>query len=745
MNYPLISEYIESIKLAEDNFEELSYLRPVLDTDGQPVMSSGNFAVVFKMKDERDGKLYAVRCFHRDQEGRAECYRLIEEGLKDVESPYLVSFRYMDKELFVDSSQTDETEFPVLLMDWVEGITLDKYLRENLDDQYALEMLAYRFSQLAQWLIPQPFAHGDLKPDNILVREDGNLVLVDYDGMYVPAMKGQKARELGSPDFRHPLRTEDDFDEHIDDFPLVSILLSLKAISINPSWLEKYGAADRLLLSYYEFHDIRNCKFITECFPCGDKSADMLYTLFLEVYYTNFMPPLFERLLQFSKPIALIPYNIINKEKKSLYDRINNKLLALQYKYINFVDPTLQSSTSCIMSNNYGEWGLIGYTNAAIVSCPKDINNIIWYKRVSNIGKSRNRFIVVDSLDRHGIVDDCNNILLDFVFQEIEAIDIGDDIYLKCKKLNYYCLLNKDLNVIIPLILREMKDYPWLKIITYKNDQGHTFAMDLCSLKECRLPSDFNTIEDYKDGIFTFETSERQYKFFSFEKQRYISDYVYQRVSRYEKLKVHKSYILCKKGESVVLLSIDGEEISIDLQGRFSQYGETVIAVNPIEVKYKGRYNNELTRYDFGVVVFKKGVLYSRFTYNDGSGYYWEKYELINEDVIKVWMPGISESYIDLKGERIPSPSNIRNKETRETAQKIESWLVKLVTRKYLNSDYIQDYDQYEIDNYNFFIVEPVGDIAYVRYFWAAGDDEGTCGYVDIGYADERVCYWGKD
>ena len=241
--------------MAEDNFEELSYLRPVLDNTRQPVMSSGNFAVVFKMKDERDGKLYAVRCFHRDQEGREESYRLIEEELKDVESPYLVSFRYMDKELFVDSSQTDETEFPVLLMDWVEGITLDKYLRENLDDQYALEMLAYSFSQLAQWLIPQPFAHGDLKPDNILVREDGTLVLVDYDGMYVPAMKGQKARELGSPDFRHPLRTEDDFDEHIDDFPLASILLSLKAISINPSLLEEYGATDRLLFSEKDYRD----------------------------------------------------------------------------------------------------------------------------------------------------------------------------------------------------------------------------------------------------------------------------------------------------------------------------------------------------------------------------------------------------------------------------------------------------------------------------------------------------------
>ena len=281
MNYPLISEYIESVKLAEDNFDELSYLRPVLDAEGLPVMSSGNFAVVFKMKDERDGKLYAVRCFHRDQEGRAESYRLIEEELRDVESPYLVSFRYMDKELFVDSSQTDETEFPVLLMDWVEGITLDKYLRENLDDQYALEMLAYRFSQLAQWLIPQPFAHGDLKPDNILVREDGTLVLVDYDGMYVPAMKGQKARELGSPDFRHPLRTEDDFDEHIDDFPLVSILLSLKAISINPKWLEEYGTSNHLLFSEKDYCNIQQCKLLKELFPSDVSELNVLVSLFM--------------------------------------------------------------------------------------------------------------------------------------------------------------------------------------------------------------------------------------------------------------------------------------------------------------------------------------------------------------------------------------------------------------------------------------------------------------------------------
>ena len=289
MNYPLISEYIEAIKAAEDNFKELVNLRAVFGNDGQPVMTSGNFAVVFKMKNEQSGNFYALKCFTKEQEGRAEAYKQIAEELKDVDSPYLVSIRYLDKELFVDTDQTDETEFPVLLMDWVEGKPMDKYLRENLDNKYALEMLAYRFSQLAQWLIPQPFAHGDLKPDNILVRDDGTLVLVDYDGMFVPAMKGQKARELGSPDFRHPLRKENDFDAHIDDFPLVSILLSLKAISYKPQWLADYGAAEGLLFSEYNYQNFNSCELLEAILRTNNNELKKIYSIFLIVYIDSYI------------------------------------------------------------------------------------------------------------------------------------------------------------------------------------------------------------------------------------------------------------------------------------------------------------------------------------------------------------------------------------------------------------------------------------------------------------------------
>ena len=227
----------------------------------------------------------------------------------------MVSFQKSDTPtpLFIDvsgdfnrhecSKNSDETEFPVLLMDWVEGMTLDKYIREHIDDQYELSLLAYQFSRLAMWLMPQPFAHGDLKPDNILVKDDGTLVLVDYDGMYVPAMKGQKARELGSPDFRHPGRTEDDFDEHIDDFSLASILLSLKAISLQPSLLEEYGASDRLLFSEMDYRNLSESQVTDALKPLmQDAELASLYSLYILALSQNNLSQVSFRLFNLSRP-----------------------------------------------------------------------------------------------------------------------------------------------------------------------------------------------------------------------------------------------------------------------------------------------------------------------------------------------------------------------------------------------------------------------------------------------------------
>ena len=303
MQYPLISEYVRAIQDANSNLDKLAHLVPVLDDHGEPYHSSGAFAVVFKMKDEQTGKCYALKCFTEEQEGRAEAYRQIADELEFANSAYITSVKYLEKEIFVDSS-CEEDEFPVLLMDWIDGETMKNYIAENYQDNYAMAMLCYRFCKMAAWLRFQPFAHGDIKPDNIMIRPDGNLTLVDYDGMFVPAMKGQKSPTIGTKDFSHPLRTVDDFDETIDDFALTSIALSLKVISMNSKLLDTYGASDRLLFSESDYRNPSNSKVISALqeLLC-DKDFCTLYSLFMLVLARKELSACSCRLFIGEKPI----------------------------------------------------------------------------------------------------------------------------------------------------------------------------------------------------------------------------------------------------------------------------------------------------------------------------------------------------------------------------------------------------------------------------------------------------------
>ena len=401
MQYPLISEYVKAIQDAGDNLEQLAHLAPVQDDHGEPYRSSGAFAVVFKMQDKRTGKYYALKCFTEEQEGRADAYRQIADELDMVDSPYITSVKYMEKELFVDS-QCEEDEFPVLLMDWVDGETMEAYIAANYRNQSAMSMLSYRFGKMAAWLRTQPFSHGDIKPDNIIVRPDGSLTLVDYDGMFVPSMKGSQSPTIGTRDFCHPFRTVDDFDETIDDFSLASIALSLKAISMSSILLDTYGASDRLLFSENDYRNPSNSKVISalQVLMC-DKDFCTLYSLFMLALARKELSACSFRLFVGEKPILSVinedlSTNLTAEELKEAlvdewgvkYSKYGRKLLKMQnlrgaysvkegtriicdgafgwcYSLSNIVIPDSVSSI--------GEWAFSDCSSLKYISIPKSV------------------------------------------------------------------------------------------------------------------------------------------------------------------------------------------------------------------------------------------------------------------------------------------------------------------------------------------------------------------------------------
>ena len=143
--------------------------------------------------------------------------------------------------------------YPVLKMDWIPGVPLDSYIAEHLAMPAKLEALANQWVNLIHSLREAELAHGDLQHGNILVTATDQFKLIDYDGLYIPAVIGLPQNEVGHRHYQHPSRTSDDGVSasnfrNVDNFPAQIIGLSLYALSIDPTLWEKTGAGGENLL-----------------------------------------------------------------------------------------------------------------------------------------------------------------------------------------------------------------------------------------------------------------------------------------------------------------------------------------------------------------------------------------------------------------------------------------------------------------------------------------------------------------
>jgi hypothetical protein len=230
---------------------------PSLNEKNEVISSTGGSAVVFRVSEESTGKPTALKFFTRKDQNRFQHYLEISNYLKSIKSKFLVDFKIIENLIYVefDNENPDNNYFPGLVMDWANGVTLQNKLKElcEKEEKSKISKLKDNFKKLAFFLLAENIAHGDLKHDNIIVNDNLDLVLVDYDGIYIPTFKGSQSSELGTSSFQHPERNYTDFNEKIDDFSILTIYTSLLALEHNPALFNKYYDQQNLLFTLEDF------------------------------------------------------------------------------------------------------------------------------------------------------------------------------------------------------------------------------------------------------------------------------------------------------------------------------------------------------------------------------------------------------------------------------------------------------------------------------------------------------------
>jgi hypothetical protein len=255
MNWPTHTDYQDAIQnpLICFSEDELKAGTAACDMLGLPRVTSGNFASVYELS--ANGKRSAVRCFVRQVMGQQGRYARLCEYLGKVKMPWLVDFNYYLKGILVRGEW-----YPIVKMDWVAGSPLNTWIEDNINHPEKLRAAAAQWRTLVNDMRKQHLAHGDYQHGNIMVTQQDELRLVDYDGMYCPAFGKGRSPELGHANFQHPRRLPEHYDDSLDNFSAIIIYMSLLAIAEEPGLWKDFYTVDNLILTSGDFKNPQNSK-----------------------------------------------------------------------------------------------------------------------------------------------------------------------------------------------------------------------------------------------------------------------------------------------------------------------------------------------------------------------------------------------------------------------------------------------------------------------------------------------------
>ena len=217
---------------------------------GLPQAVSGQYANVYRLTTP-DGRRLAVRLFLRDLPGREVVYQTFAAHIAalGVAPDWFVPCTYQARGIRIGKQH-----FPLVVMPYITGEPLNHYISAHLTNPSRLRDLLGRFVTMADSLAALQVAHGDLQHGNILVEPDtGELRLIDYDGVFVPALGKRTGSEIGHPAYQHSARRPGDYGIFMDRFSVLVIYSALVALSHAPELWYRFDNGDNLLFTRDDF------------------------------------------------------------------------------------------------------------------------------------------------------------------------------------------------------------------------------------------------------------------------------------------------------------------------------------------------------------------------------------------------------------------------------------------------------------------------------------------------------------
>lgn len=324
--WPTPQDYNEAVQQPRLCFDDEDLKRSAVELNnlGLPKPITGAFASVYKLTRNSaqvgQTKTWAVRCFLEYRPDIKERYEAIAAAITETERPLFAGFQFLDKGIKVKGQW-----YPVLKMEWVEGESLDIYVEQHVRNRLRIINLHKQFRELVLKLRRAGIAHGDLQHGNIIVTASG-LKLIDYDGMFVPALTGRNSPELGHRNYQHPLRSNELFSADLDNVSCWVIDSALKLLVLDPElWFENNGGDDSLLFRYSDLSDPDSSplfKVLAASQTRDIQSSGELLRKLLSLE-PECVPDLFAEQDLIDKLSILNDIKLIYSEDAALYDNLN--------------------------------------------------------------------------------------------------------------------------------------------------------------------------------------------------------------------------------------------------------------------------------------------------------------------------------------------------------------------------------------------------------------------------------------